>query len=135
MAAVALSTALPKPSRRARSITDRPSGVSSRTRTGNSGRHEPLAVDAFDGDELGREAVAEGDGAGLVEEERIDVSGCLHGPAGHGEDVALHQAVHAGDADGGEEAADRGGNEGDEERHEDDDRNVLARNTGRTAAA
>ena len=51
-----------------------------------------------------RLAVAEGDGAGLVEQQRGAVAGRLDRPARHGQHVALHQPVHAGDADGREQA-------------------------------
>ena len=37
---------------------------------------------------------------GLVEQQRVHVAGRLDGPARHGQHVALHQPVHAGDADG-----------------------------------
>ena len=36
----------------------------------------------------------------LVDGERIDLSGCLHRPARHGEHIEAHEPVHAGDADG-----------------------------------
>ena len=61
--------------------------------------------------ELGRLAVAERDGAGLVEEERIDVAGGFDRAARHGEHIEAHQAIHAGDADGREQRADRGRNQ------------------------
>ena len=77
--------------------------------------------DAGDGQELGRLAVAEGDGAGLVEQERVDVARRLDGAAGHGEHVEAHQPVHAGDADGRQQRADGGRDQRDEERDERDD--------------
>ena len=80
-----------------------------------------LVGDAGRGNELGGLAVAEGDGAGLVEQQRVDVACGFDGAAGHGEDVVLHQAVHAGDADGGEQAADGGGDEADQQRDQDED--------------
>jgi hypothetical protein len=70
------------------------------------------------GQELGRLAVADRDRAGLVEEEHVDVARRLDRAAGHRQHVALHEAVHPGDADGGEERADGRGDEGDEEGHE-----------------
>lgn len=60
-------------------------------------------------------AVAEGDCAGLVEEEGADVAGGLDGTARHGEDVALDEPVHTRDADRGQQGADGCGNEGDED--------------------
>ena len=58
--------------------------------------------------ELGRLAVAEGDRAGLVEEQRVDVAGRLDRAPRHGEHVEAHQPVHAGDADRREKRADGG---------------------------
>ena len=71
--------------------------------------------------ELGRLTIAERDGAGLVEQQRVDVAGRLHRAARHGEHVEAHQPVHAGDADGGEQRADRGRNERHEQRHQNHD--------------
>ena len=58
--------------------------------------------------ELGGLPVADGDRAGLVEQQRVHVAGRLDGPARHGQHIALDQAVHAGDADGRQQRADRG---------------------------
>ena len=66
-------------------------------------------------DELGRLAVAQGDRAGLVEQQHVDIARRLDGTARHGEHVALHQAVHAGDADRRQQGADRRRDEGDQE--------------------
>ena len=85
-----------------------------------------LLAHAEHGHELGRLAVAERDGAGLVEQQRVDVAGRLHRPARHGEHVEAHQPVHAGDADGGQQRADGGRNERHEQRHENDDRDRAA---------
>ena len=49
--------------------------------------------------ELDGLAVAEGDCAGLVEQQRVDVARRLDRAARHGQHVVLHQPVHAGDAD------------------------------------
>ena len=75
-------------------------------------------IDAVDRDELGGLAVAQGDGAGLVEHEDVDVAGGLDGAAGHGQHVGLVQTAHAGDADGGQQRADGGGGQAHEQRHE-----------------
>jgi hypothetical protein len=64
-----------------------------------------------DREEGGGHAVAVGDGAGLVEQQRRHVAGRLDGSAGHGQHVALHHPVHAGDADGRQQPADGGGDE------------------------
>ena len=71
-----------------------------------------------EGDELRRPAVADGDGAGLVQEQRVDVAGHLDGLAALGDDVGPQGPVHAGDADGGQQGADRRGNQADQQGHE-----------------
>ena len=77
--------------------------------------------------ELGRLAIAERDGAGLVEQKRVDVARGLDRAAGHGEHVEAHQPVHAGDADGRKQRADRGRDQRDEQRDQDHDRNACCR--------
>ena len=69
--------------------------------------------------ELRRLPVAEGDGAGLVQQQGAHVAGGLHGAAAHGQHVALHEPVHAGDADGRQQRADGGRDEADDQRDED----------------
>src|SRR5580658_10213305 len=39
--------------------------------------------------------------------------------ASHGQHIVLHQTVHAGDADGGQQPSDRGGDETDQKRDQD----------------
>ena len=97
-------------------------GVGERRERGRAG--ELVAVHARHADEVGRAPVAVGDRAGLVEQQGRDVAGGLDGAARHREDVALHEPVHAGDADRGEERADRRRDEADEQRdeHRDADR-------------
>ena len=75
-------------------------------------------LDARERQELGRLPVAERDGAGLVEQQDVHVARCLDRAAGHREHVALHQPVHAGDADRREQRADRRRDERDEQRDE-----------------
>ena len=70
-------------------------------------------------DELRRHPVPVGDGAGLVEQEGGGVAGGLDGPSRHGQHVPLHHPVHAGDADGQQQPADRGRREADEQRDQD----------------
>ena len=71
----------------------RPAPCSSTPPTGRNSAAMPVAV---------------GDRAGLVEQQRGHVAGRLDRPARHGQHVALHQPVHAGDADGREQRADGG---------------------------
>ena len=80
--------------------------------------------DAGHRDDLGRHAVAEGDGAGLVEQQRVHVACRLDRPAGHGEHVEADEAIHAGDADGRKQAADGRRDQRDEQRHQHRDRDV-----------
>src|SRR5262249_61649366 len=49
--------------------------------------------------ELGRLAIAERNGAGLVEKQRIDVARRLDGAPRHGEHIETHEAIHPGNAD------------------------------------
>ena len=74
---------------------------------GELGRIGELALgDARQRQELRRLAVAERDRARLVEQQGGAVAGGLDGTPGPREHVVLHEAVHAGDADRGEQGAD-----------------------------
>jgi hypothetical protein len=69
-------------------------------------------------------AVAEGDRAGLVEQQHVDVPCRLDRPTGHGDHVGLDHSIHAGDADRGQQSADRRRDQADEqgrERRDSDD--------------
>jgi hypothetical protein len=90
-----------------------------------------FASDAVDGDEFHRLAIAQRDGAGLIEQQRVDVAGRFHGFAAHGQHVVLHHAVHAGDADGREQSADGGRDQADQQR----DQHVTLGGRRRFAAA
>ena len=85
---------------------------------------------ARDRDELIRHAIAEGDSAGLVEQQRIDVARRLDRAAGSGDHVEADQSIHAGDADRRQQAADRRRNEADEQRNEHGHRKNGSRITG-----
>src|SRR5262245_9296700 len=82
---------------------------------------------AVGGKEGGGLPVAQGDGAGLVEEEHVHVARRLHGAARHGDHVLLDHAIHPRDADGREQGTDGGGNQADEQgdQHGDGDRRAL----------
>ena len=75
-------------------------------------------VDARQRQELRRLAVAQRDGAGLVEQQRVDIAGRFHRAARHGQHIEAHQPVHAGDADGRQQRADGGGDQRHEQRHQ-----------------
>ena len=62
--------------------------------------------------------IAHRDRAGLVQQQHVDVAGRFDRPARHGDHVGLDHAVHAGDADGREQAADRRRNQADQQRDE-----------------
>ena len=79
--------------------------------------------------------VAVGDRAGLVEQERRDVAGGLDGAARHRQHVALHEPVHAGDADRRQQRADRGGDEADQQRDEHRDARRAPRRRTRSGSA
>ena len=76
--------------------------------------------------DFSRQPVAEGDGAGLVEQQRIDVAGRFHRAAGHRQHVEAHQPIHAGNADGREQRADGGRDQRHEQRHQNNDRDRAA---------
>ena len=105
---------------------ERPSGVSSASEASCAASASSCSVTPRSGLELGRLAVAERDGAGLVEQQRVDVAGRLDRAAGHGQHVEAHQPVHAGDADRRQQRADRGRDQRHEQRDQDDDRDRAA---------
>ena len=82
----------------------------------------------------GRQPVAEGDRAGLVEQDHVDVAGRLDGAAAHRQHVEAGDPVHAGDADGRQQAADRRRDEAHEQGHEGHRVDGRARVLRRTAA-
>ena len=72
-------------------------------------------------DDFRREAIAEGDGASLVQQQRIDIAGGFNRAARHRQHVEAHQTIHAGDADRRQQGADGGRNQGYEQRDQNDD--------------
>ena len=71
--------------------------------------------------------IAERDGAGLIQQQRVDVAGGFHRLSAHRQHVVLHDAIHAGDADGGEQAADGGRDQADQQRDQNRDGGNRAR--------
>ena len=114
---------------------ERPSGVSSARLESSAASASVALVDAGDREELGRLPVAVGDRAGLVEQQRVAVAGRLDRAARHGQHVALHEPVHAGDADRREQRADRRRDEAHQQRDQHGDRLLGAASRWRTAAA
>ncbi len=68
--------------------------------------------------ELRGTAIADRDGAGLVEQQRIHVAGHFDGLAALGDDVGPQRPVHAGDADGRQQGADRRRDQADQQGHQ-----------------
>ncbi len=82
---------------------------------------QALLADVRRGVKFGGLAVAESDGSSLVEEQGADVTRGFHGTPAHGEYVVLNETIHAGDADGREQATDGGGDEAHQQRDEHED--------------
>ena len=61
-------------------------------------------------------AVAVGDGAGLVQQQHVDVAGHLHRLARLGQHIGGQRTVHAGDADGRQQPADGGRDQAHQQR-------------------
>ena len=118
----------------ARTTTLRPSGVSSASEASWAASATSFSSTPADREELDGLPVAERDRAGLVEQQRVHVAGGLDRAAAHREHVALHQPVHAGDADRRQQRADRRRDEADDERDEHRDRLLGAASRSRTAA-
>ena len=91
-----------------------PSGVGSAIDDKSGKPGDCPLVRATDRHELGRAAVTDGDRAGLVEQERIDIAGDLDGLAALGDQVGRERPVHPGNTDRGEQRANRGGNQTDQ---------------------
>ncbi len=99
--------------------------------TGPQGRLRQFgAAVASHRQELLRQAVAQGDRAGLIEDEGVHIAAGLHRPPGGGDHVELGHPVHAGDADGAEQTADRGGNQGHQQGHQGHGRGGLIEKPG-----
>jgi len=95
-------------------------GVVGQARGQRRGRQD-VGVDARRGDQPGGLPVAVGDGAGLVQQQGGHVTGGLHGAPAHRQHVVLHQPVHAGHPDGGDQRADGGGDQAHQQADQDDD--------------
>ena len=118
--------------------TSRSSGLRASRRPGSrAARRRPASRSSTPGtgEELGGLAVAVGDRAGLVEQQRRAVARRFDRPAAHREHVALHEPVHARDADRREQRADRRRDQAHEQRDEHGDRLAAPSSRSRTAAA
>ncbi len=74
---------------RASSTIERPSGVSSASEAISAARIAASGRTPGAGDDLDGHAIAEGDRAGLVEQQRVDVAGGLDGATGGGEQLTF----------------------------------------------
>ena len=63
------------------------------------------------GEEISGQAVAEGDGAGLIQNHGVHIAAGFHRLTGHSNHIEAGHAVHTGNADGGEQTADGGGDQ------------------------
>ncbi len=100
---------------------ERPSRVSSASDASCAASARSCSVTPRSGRNGCRLAVAEGDRAGFIEQQCIDVTGCFDGATRHSKHVEAHETVHAGNADRREERADSGRDQCHEESNEDDD--------------
>ena len=117
----------------ARTTMLRPSGVSSASEASCAASASSSTCTPGAGMKFRCLAVAESDGAGLVEQQHIHVPGRLDGPAAHGEHVLLNQPVDACNPDGAQQPADGRWNKANQQGHEHSDRKGTVRNKGRRA--
>ena len=115
--------ALGRRCRRRRSLWNKstmllPSGVSSAAEARAARSADFRGGEVAEGDELRGVAIAHGDRAGLVQQQRIHVAGHFHRLAALGEDVGPQGPVHAGDADGRQQGADGRGDQADQQGHQ-----------------
>ena len=95
----------------------RPSGVSSASeRELRRRRRDRSGLMSGRGQKRRRHAIAERDGAGLVQKQHVHVARRFHRASAHRQHIALKHAVHARDANGAEQAADRCGNQANQQR-------------------
>ena len=78
-----------------------------------------LGPDTGRRDEFRRHAVSQGDGSRLVEEQDVHIACGFHGPSACGQHIAAHEPVNAGNPDGAEQPADRGGDQADDQGQQD----------------
>ena len=119
-----------RPRARASSTIERPSGVRSARLANRAASRSSSCADPGSGQERRGPSVAEGDGAGLVQQQRGDVAGGLDRSAGQGDHVGPHQPVHAGDADGAQQGADGGRDQTDQQRDQDHRRRPAGTGVG-----
>src|SRR5436305_8867399 len=77
---------------------------------------EFLLANARRGYETRGLTITQRDSPGLVEQQRIHVTGSFYRPTGHRQNVVLHEPIHACDSDGRKQSANRGWNQTDQQR-------------------
>ena len=80
--------------------------IRQRRQLGGVGQH--ALFDAARRQESRGLTVAEGDGAGFIQQQYVDIAGGFHRAAAGGDNVGAEHSAHPGDADSGEQAADGG---------------------------
>ena len=105
---------------------ERPSGVSSASEASWAASASSCGRGVPHRDKLHRLAVAQGDRAGLIQQQHIHIPGGFDRPPRERNHVALDQAIHPGNADGREQPADGGGDQAHQQRHQHGDGNRLA---------
>ena len=83
-------------------------------------------LDAGRGMKCDRHAIAEGDRAGLVEEQNVDVARGFDRASAGRENIMPNESVDAADPDRAEQSADGGWNQADEERDENRQETLTA---------
>ena len=97
------------------------------------GVRQLLGRNALGRDKCRRLPVAQRDGARLVQQQHVHVAGGFDRPPRDGDHVGLDHAVHAGDADRRQQAADRGRDEADQQRDQHRDGDGVPRPAASTA--
>ena len=72
--------------------------------------------DAWRGNEFRRLPIAKGDRPGLVQQKHVHVTRSFNGAPARRQNVAAHQTIDAGNANGAQKSADRGRNQADDQR-------------------
>jgi hypothetical protein len=74
-----------------------------------------------------RHAISERDRPGFIEEQDVDIPGCLDGAPAHGQHIALKNAIHSGDTNRAKQSADRCRDQTNQQSYENWNRKRRAR--------
>ena len=91
-----------------------------------------LLAGAAHGVKISSQAVAVSDRARLVQDHSVHVAAGFHRLTGHGDDIEAGDTVHAGDTDGGQQAADGSRDQADQQGNQsgDGDLNIVVHRKG-----